>query len=87
MNRATLIAERKLSDPEKLFRLLIIELSFPNIIDALIIEDENNQNMPLFEKLIPNEKERENFQNLLYDQKKKYGGRIEVEDIKEILGK
>lgn len=86
MTRSILIAERKNTPAEKIFRWLIIEDLFPDIIIEFLKKHHNFHIDEDIKKLMPDDKSLETFELLLYDDNGDFGGALEMSEIKEIIG-
>ncbi|WP_397362557.1 P-loop NTPase fold protein [Olleya sp. R77988] len=86
MYRNTLVAERKEFDPNKLFRWLIIDDMYPVLSKQLLHLEKEIDIDTYINSMNLNNAAELNLNKLLFDKENKHGSKIEISDIKDILG-
>lgn len=86
MYRNTLVAERKGFDPNKLFRWLILDDMYPVFSKQLLLLEGEDAITIYINEMNLNDDAKTNLNMLLFDKENKHGGKIEIKDIKDILG-
>jgi hypothetical protein len=86
MYRNTLVAERKEFNPNKLFRWLIIADMYPVFSMELLHLKSDKTIIKKIEEMNLNDDAKRNLNRLLLDKENNHGGKIEINDIKDILG-
>lgn len=86
MYRNTLLAERKNFNPNKLFRWLILDDMYPVFSKNLLKTEDRDDVIDAIQELNINTAAQTKLETLLFDEDNLHGGKIEINDIKDILG-
>lgn len=86
MYRNTLLAERKDFDSNKLFRWLILDDMYPIFSKRLLKLETEKEIEESIKEMKLNKEATDKLRILLFDTDNKHGGKIEINDIKDILG-
>ena len=84
--RNILVAERKNFDPSKLFRWLIISDMIPKITEIFVNIDSLETLIKEINELKPNQETKDLLNLLIFDTNNEYGGQLDINNIRDILG-